>query len=214
MKNIYCISGFGADERVFSKLNFEDNHVHFIPWLLPEKKERIADYAKRMAEKIEHENPVLLGLSFGGMMCIEVAKFIRTQKVILISSIKSLHEVPLWMKLAGKTQLNKIFPLRSFRLFEPIQNYNLGIENKTELNLVREFRKNIGQQYTNWAANEILNWKNTWQPGNLFHIHGTKDHMFPIRNIKTKYIVPGGGHFMVMNRAEKVNEVLGTILPL
>ncbi len=214
MNNVYCISGFGADERVFSKLNFGGNNVHFIPWLLPEKKERIEEYARRMAEKIAHENPVLLGLSFGGMMGIEIAKFMRTQKVILISSIKSLHEVPLWMKLAGKTQLNKIFPLRSFRLFEPIQNYNLGIENKTELQLVREFRKNIGQEYTNWAANEILNWKNTWQPENLFHIHGSKDHMFPIRNIKTKYIIPGGGHFMVMNRAEKVNEVLGSILPL
>ena len=214
MNNIYCISGFGADERVFSKLNFGDNNVHFIAWLLPEKKERIADYAKRMAEMIHHENPVLLGLSFGGMMCIEIAKFIQTQKVILISSIKSLHEVPLWMKLAGKTQLNKIFPLRSFRLFEPIQNYNLGIENKTELQLVKEFRKNIGQQYTNWAANEILNWKNDWNPDNLYHIHGSKDHMFPIRNIKTNYVIPGGGHFMVMNRAEKVNEVLESILPL
>lgn len=212
--NIYCISGFGADERVFSKLNFGDNNVHFIPWLLPEKKERIGDYARRMATKIKHENPVLLGLSFGGMMCIEVAKFMRTQKVVLISSIKSLHEVPLWMKLAGKAQLNKIFPLRSFRLFEPIQNYNLGIEDKAELELVREYRKNIGQQYTNWAANEIINWKNNWQPGNLYHIHGSKDHMFPIRNIKTKYVIKGGGHFMVMNRAEKVNEILGSILPL
>ncbi|HEV8081636.1 MAG TPA: alpha/beta hydrolase [Chitinophagaceae bacterium] len=214
MNNIYCISGFGADERVFSKLNFGDDNVHFIPWLLPEKRERISDYAKRMAEMIHHENPVLLGLSFGGMMCIEVAKFIETKKVVLISSIKSLHEVPLWMKLAGRTQLNKIFPLRSFRLFEPIQNYNLGIENKTELQLVKEFRKNIGQQYTNWAANEILNWKNDWNPDNLYHIHGSKDHMFPIRNIKTNYVIPGGGHFMVMNRAEKVNEVLGSILPL
>ncbi len=80
--------------------------------------------------------------------------------------------------------------------------------------MVREFRKNIGQQYTSWAANEILNWKNNWQPDNLYHIHGSKDHMFPIRNIKTNYIIPGGGHFMVMNRAEKVNEILGSILLL
>ena len=214
MQNIYCISGFGADERVFAKLDFGNHNVNFIPWLLPEKREKIGDYARRMSQKIHHDNPVLIGLSFGGMMCIEVAKFIRTQKVILISSIKSLHEVPLWMKLAGKTQLNKIFPLRSFRFFEPIQNYNLGIENDYELQLVREYRKNIGQQYTNWAANEILNWKNKWQPQNLFHIHGSKDHMFPIRNIKTKYVVKGGGHFMIMNRAEKVNEVLAPILPL
>ncbi|MEP6582987.1 MAG: alpha/beta hydrolase [Ginsengibacter sp.] len=212
MSEIYCISGFGADEKVFSNLDFKDNKVHFIPWLLPEKKEKIFEYARRMAEKIHHTNPILCGLSFGGMMGIEIAKLISTQKVILISSIKSLHEIPLWMKLAGKVQLNKIFPLRSFRLIEPIQNYNLGIENKIELELVREYRKNIAQPYTNWAANEILNWKNDWQPPNLYHIHGTRDHMFPIRNIKTKYLVPGGGHFMVMNRADKVNEMLHSIL--
>lgn len=212
MKNIYCISGFGGDERVFSNLNFGENKVHFIPWLLPEKKESIGDYARRMREKIVHDNPVLLGLSFGGMMCIEIAKFIKTKKVILISSIKTLHEVPLWMKVAGKTQLHKIFPLRSFRLLEPVQNYNLGVESPSELKLVREYRKNIAQEYTDWAVNEILNWKNTWQPENLFHIHGSKDHMFPIRNIKTRHVVPGAGHFMIMNRAEKVNEILGKIL--
>ncbi|MEO6187406.1 MAG: alpha/beta hydrolase [Ginsengibacter sp.] len=212
MKDIYCISGFGADERVFSKLNFGENRVHFIPWLLPEKKETIAEYANRMQEKIVHENPVLLGLSFGGMICIEIAKFIKTKKIILISSIKTIHEIPLWMKLAGKTQLYKIFPLRSFRLLEPIQNYNLGIENPGELKLVREYRKNIAQEYTGWAINEILNWKNTWYPKNIFHIHGSKDHMFPIRNIKSSHVVPGGGHFMIMNRAQNVNDILNEIL--
>jgi pimeloyl-ACP methyl ester carboxylesterase len=212
MKHIYCISGFGADERVFTELNFGNNKVHFIPWLIPEKKEIIASYAKRMSENIHHDNPVLVGLSFGGMMCIEIAKIIETQNVIIISSIKSFQEVPGWMRLSGKTQLNKIFPLRSFRLFEPIQNYNLGIENKTELQLVREYRKNIGQPYTNWAINQILNWKNDWQPVNLIHIHGNNDHIFPIKNIKVDYVVPGGGHFMIMNKAKEVNEILKELI--
>ena len=117
------------------------------------KKERIEEYAKRMSEKIQHENPILMGLSFGGIMCIEIAKIIKTHKVILISSVKSFHEIPLWLKLAGKSKLNKFFPLRSFRILEPIQNYNLGIENIDELKLVREYRRNIGQQYTDWAFN-------------------------------------------------------------
>ncbi len=165
-----------------------------------------------MSASIHHDKPILLGLSFGGMMCIEIAKIIKTEKVILISSVKSFHEIPAWMRLTGKSRLHKIFPLRSFRLFEPVQNYNLGIENKAELLLVREYRKNIGQQYTNWAINQIVSWKNDWQPGNLFHIHGTNDHMFPIKNIKAEYIINGGGHFMIINRAAQVNEALKTIL--
>jgi pimeloyl-ACP methyl ester carboxylesterase len=212
MKHIYCISGFGADERVFSKLNFGDHPIHFISWLTPLKKESIEQYAKRMGEKIQHDNPILLGLSFGGIMCIEIAKIIKTHKVILISSIKSFREMPLWMRVAGKAKLNKFFPLKSFRIIEPIENYNLGIENSDELKLVREYRRNIGQQYTNWAIHQILHWKNEWQPGDLIHIHGDKDHIFPIKNIKADYIIPGGGHFMVMNRTEKVNGIIKELL--
>ncbi len=212
MEHLYCISGFGADERVFANLDFSNYNVHFIPWLIPDRKESIAAYAQRMSQSIKHENPVLLGLSFGGMMCIEIAKIIKTKKVILISSVKSFREMPRWMWLTGKSHLHKMLPLRSFRLFEPIQNYNLGITNKTELDLVKEYRKNIGQQYTDWAANEIVNWKNDWQPKNLVHIHGTNDHMFPIKKIKADYIIQGGGHFMVMNKAAKINEVLKDIL--
>ncbi|MDQ6762014.1 MAG: alpha/beta hydrolase [Bacteroidota bacterium] len=212
MKHLYCISGFGADERVFANLNFSDYNVHFIPWLIPDKKESLSDYTKRMAESIDEENPVLLGLSFGGIICIEIAKLIKTDKVILISSIASYREKPLWMSLTGKSRLHKIFPLRSFRLFEPIQNYNLGITNRQELVLVREYRKNISPQYTNWAVDQIVNWKNDWQPANLFHIHGTKDNMFPIKKIKADYIIKGGGHFMIMNKAVEISKVLNTIL--
>ncbi len=77
----------------------------------PLKNESIEQYAKRMSEKIHHENPVLIGLSFGGMMCIEIAKIINTDKIIIISSVKSFHEMPWWMRLAGKLKLYKIFPL-------------------------------------------------------------------------------------------------------
>lgn len=211
MKHIYCISGFGADERVFSRLEFGDNAVHFISWIIPFKNESIEGYAKRMSEKIQDENPVLIGLSFGGMICIEIARFIKTNKVIIISSIKSFHEIPLWMRISAKLNLDKIIPLKPFRILEPIENYHLGIENKDELSLAREYRKNIGRQYTNWAIHQIINWKNDWQPENLTHIHGGKDRMLPIKYLKADYIIPDGGHFMIMNRSEKVNEYLAHV---
>jgi hypothetical protein len=212
MKHIYCISGFGADDRVFSKISFAGNQVHFIPWADPLKNETIEGYAKRMSKQIQHDHPVLFGLSFGGIMCIEIAKIITTGKVIIISSVKTFHEMPMWMRLTGKLNLDKIFPLKTFRFIEPIENYNLGIENKDELKLVQEYRKAIGQQYINWSAHQIINWQNEWIPGNLYHIHGGKDHIFPIRNIKADYMIADGGHFMIMNRSEKVNTIIKEIL--
>jgi pimeloyl-ACP methyl ester carboxylesterase len=212
MKHIYCISGFGADERVFSKLNFNYNEVHFIPWIDPLKSEPIEAYAKRMSEAIRHPHPVLFGLSFGGIMCIEIAKIIATSAVIIISSIKTFHEMPMWMRLTGKLQLDKILPLKTSRFIEPIENYNLGIENNDELKLVTEYRRTIGQEYTNWAAHQVVNWQNEWIPQNIYHIHGGKDHIFPIKNIKADYVIADGGHFMIMNRAEKVNSIIRDIL--
>ncbi|MEO8764367.1 MAG: alpha/beta hydrolase [Ginsengibacter sp.] len=212
MAHIYCISGFGADERVFSRLDFGDHSVHFINWLIPLKKELIGEYAIRMGGKIAHEDPILLGLSFGGMMSVEIAKTIKLQQLILISSVKSFHEIPLWMRLSGKSRLYRFLPLQSFKLIEPIENYNLGLESPEEFKLVREYRKNIGQQYTDWAVYQILHWKNEWRPENCTHIHGGKDRIFPIKNIKADYIIPDGGHFMVMNRAEKINTILKTLL--
>jgi len=212
MRHIYCISGFGADERVFSKLNFKEVEFHFLPWFNPIKNETIEGYAKRMSESITHAEPVLLGLSFGGIMSIEIAKQISTSKIILISSIKTFREMPLWMRLTGKLKLDKVVPLKTFKLIEPIENYNLGIENKEELKLVQEYRSTISRQYTNWATHQIVNWKNEWIPENLAHIHGGRDHIFPIKNIKADYIIPDGGHFMIMNRVREVNAVIEKIL--
>lgn len=208
MKHIYFISGFGADERVFANLDFGKNEIHFIPWEIPEKEETIESYANRMRKRIHHPNPVLVGLSFGGMMSIEIAKLIPVEKIIMISSMKTFHEMPLYMRVAAKLHLNKIFPIRPTRFLEFFENYNLGAETKEEKILLRDYRDTINPQYTTWAIEHILQWKNNWYPKNLVHIHGAKDHILPIKYIKADYVIPGGGHLMLMNRAEKVNEIL------
>ena len=212
MKHIYCISGFGADERVFSKLDFGENKVHFIPWKIPEKHETIGSYAGRMSNNIIHPSPILMGLSFGGMMSIEIAKLISVEKVVLLSSISTYHELPLYMRIAGKLHLNKMIPMKPYPILEPLENYNLGVETKEEKKLLREYRKNLNLQYSNWAMNEVVNWKNNWIPPNLVHIHGTKDHIFPIRYVKADYRIKGAGHLLPMNNAEEVNVILKKII--
>jgi pimeloyl-ACP methyl ester carboxylesterase len=212
MKPIYCISGFGADEKVFSKLTFPGYDIHYIKWNIPEKNETPDAYAKRLIEQIHHNKPILIGLSFGGMMCIEIARQFPVEKIILISSIKSSHEKPLWMKLSQRLKMNKIFPMRSFRLIEPIEDYNLGLETIEEKEIVHAYRRSINQYYTDWAIDVILNWKNDWVPKNLFHIHGKKDRIFPFKNVSADYLVASGGHFMIMNRFAEVNECINSAL--
>ena len=208
MEHIYCISGFGADERAFSKLNFGAHSVNYLPWQLPGKNETLLQYIQRFIEQIDQPDPILVGLSFGGMVSIEIAKQIPVKKIFMISSVKIAAEMPWYFRLAGKTRINKILPLKPYSFLEPIENYNLGLQTEEEKVLVREYRKNINPQYSNWAINQIINWQNTFTPGNVIHIHGSNDHIFPIKNIAADYIIRGGGHFMVMNRAKEVNDIL------
>jgi pimeloyl-ACP methyl ester carboxylesterase len=212
MKTIYCISGLGADERAFSKLKIADYRLQVIPWLMPYAAETIQQYAERMRAGINDPNPVLMGLSFGGMVCTEIAKQIPVNKIIIISSIKSSKELPFWMKTVAALKLNKIVPLKSTRLTQPIQNKMLGIQNEEEKALVSSLRREVDLPYTNWAVNQAINWKNDWQHPNIYHIHGDKDNMFPIKNIRADYTIKNGGHFMIMNRAKEVSSCINSIL--
>ena len=212
MKTIYCISGLGADERAFSRLKIDGYKLVNLPWLSPIEKETIEQYAKRMSAGITEENPVLMGLSFGGMMSIEIAKLLSVDKSILISSIRSASELPFWMTGAGRLRLNKLFSMQSFKILEPIQNRFLGVKDAEEIAMVRNYRKNAPIVYTNWAINEVLNWRNNWQPPKVFHIHGDNDKMFPIKRVSPTHVVKGGGHFMIMNKAAEISSLINGIV--
>ena len=212
MKTIYCISGLGADERAFSKLKINGYTLKVIHWLMPERQETIQHYATRMCAAITEDNPVLMGLSFGGMLCTEIAKQIPVTRIIIISSIKSSKELPLWMRTVATLKLNKIVPLKSTRLTQPIQNKMLGVQTEEEKNLVACFRREVDLPYTNWAVHQAINWKNDWKHPNIYHIHGDKDNMFPIKNIQADYTIKNAGHFMIMNRAAEVSDCINSIL--
>lgn len=212
MKKIYCISGLGADERAFSKLQIEGYQLQVIKWLMPEGDEPIEQYATRMRRWIDEDNPILMGLSFGGMVCIEIAKQIPVQRIILISSIKVCTELPFWLKAVARLKLHKLVPLKSSKLTQPIQNRMLGVTSPEEKKLVASLRQAADLQYTNWAVHQAINWKNNWLHPHIFHVHGTSDNMFPIRYVKPNHILKQAGHFMIMNRAGEVSSCINTYL--
>ncbi len=209
MKTIFCISGLGADEKAFAKLYIEGYRLQVIQWKQPQKNESLEAYAGRMREEINEPDPVLMGLSFGGMVSIEIAKQISVKKVILISSIKSADELPFWMKAVAKLKLNKIVPVRSnYTLTGFIQNYFLGIRTAEEKDLVAQSRRKANTQYIQWSVDKIVNWTNRWHPPVIIHIHGDSDTMFPVKYIHADYVVRHGGHFMIMNKAPEVSELI------
>ena len=66
--HIYFVPGLAADKEIFENISLPENlyTLHIISWLIPSKKETIAQYAKRMAGFVTEKNAVLVGVSFGG----------------------------------------------------------------------------------------------------------------------------------------------------
>jgi esterase/lipase len=212
MKNIYLISGLGADERVYSKINFGNNSVTFIPWLIPEKNETIEAYALRLSKKIINEKPILIGLSFGGMMAVEVAKHIQTEKIILISSSKNKSEVPFYYRLAGKLLLNRIVPTSVLVKSNKLVNKVFATRSNEDKKLVASMIANTDIEILKWSIDKIVNLKNKTAHSNLFHIHGTADRILPCKFVKADYTIKGGKHLMIMTRANEVEEIIMKVI--
>lgn len=211
-KHIYLFSGLCADERAFQKLELEDYQVIHIQWIRPEKDESIELYAKRLLDQILTSNPVLIGLSFGGLMAVEISKHITTEKIILISSAKTRKEIPLPYRIMGKIRIQNILPLQLLIHPNFVTNFIFGAHTKEDKKLLGPMIEHTDLHFLKWAMVNVANWKNGFNPGNITHIHGTADRVLPYRNVKCDYTIQDGGHMMVLNRAHEVNEILHEVI--
>ena len=212
MKEIYLFSGLGADYRAFEKLDFSNFNTTHINWIVPDKAESIENYAYRISNQIKSDNPILIGLSFGGIIAIEVSKHIKTEKIILLASAKTKLEIPFYYKLAGKLQLHKLIPARIFKSANFLSYWFFGINNKSEKLLLKNILEDTDASFLKWALNEIVNWKNIKVEGNLIHIHGSSDRILPIKYINVDFKVKNGGHFMTLNKDIELSNLIKNII--
>ena len=93
---VYLMPGLAASSAIFERIEFPvaTFEIVFLEWEIPLYNESLSDYAKRIATKITHPNPVLIGVSFGGILVQEMARFVTARKVIIISSVKCNLEFP------------------------------------------------------------------------------------------------------------------------
>ncbi len=208
VKNVYIFSGLGADKRVFQKMDFSEFNANFVEWIMPNENEKIESYAQRLTEKITHEKPVLVGLSFGGIIATEIAKIIETEKVILIASAKNQTEIPNYFRIAGKLKLHKLLPAKLMKMPNFISFWFFGAENETDKKILSEILKDTNEKFLKWAIDKIVTWKNKTENRNSIHIHGTADRILPIKFVKWKIKVENGGHFMTLNKAEELTKIV------
>lgn len=211
---VYFIPGLAANKEIFKNISLSEEtfDVHYLEWIIPKKKEPIADYAKRMAEKITENNVVLVGVSFGGVVAQEMAAFLHVRKLIIISSVKSKNELPLRLALARKTLAYKLIPTRKILNTSDLTKFAIGEKSRKRLQLYQEFLSVRNAEYLDWAIENMVCWDRKEASKDVVHIHGDADLVFPIEKIKNCIVVKGGTHIMILNRFRWFNSHLPKLI--
>jgi len=208
---IYFVPGLAASKKIFEYLSLPEDifDIHFIEWISPlSLDETMQSYAKRMCDYIKHEKPILVGVSFGGVMVQEMSKLIAIKKVIIISSIKNNEELPYRLKLAKKTMAYKLIPVKMVENIEDYDAYFFTDFLKKRSELYKTYLSKRDATYLQWAIHNLLNWKQATNIENTIHIHGNKDEVFPFKNIKSPIKVDNGTHIMILDKAKTISKIL------
>ncbi|MFN3756629.1 MAG: alpha/beta hydrolase [Flavobacterium sp.] len=206
--------GLAASSKIFERIDLpkEEFEMFFLEWMQPLADESISTYAQRMTENIKHDNPVLIGVSFGGILVQEISKIIKVKKVIIISSVKTRNEFPLRMKWAKSVKAYKILPTGLVSNIDVISRFSFGEKVNQRIKLYDKFIAMRDKHYLDWALEAIMLWDREVADHKVVHIHGDDDDVFPIKYIKNCVILKGGTHIMIINRYKWLNENLPKII--
>lgn len=205
---IFIISGLGVDERVFQKIDFGNFQPIHIKWLIPEKDESIESYSKKLLTQIDEVNPIIIGLSFGGMVAIEIAKQISVKKLILISSAKTKKEIPFYYRLAGKIRLHEVLPIQLLKKSNFATNWFFGVKTDFETKLLKQILSETNSLFLKWAIEKTVLWKNELIIDNCIHIHGSGDRILPMNFIENYIKIENGGHMMILNKPKELSKII------
>lgn len=215
MQTLYCIPGLGADENVFQNLDLSFARPVFIEWVEPTLNDTLATYALRLRQEFIHEeNPLILGLSLGGMLAVEMVKTMPLAKAIIVSSAKTSNEIPFYWRILRYLPVHKFLPTASFKNTAGIQQHFLSANSPEMRQYLVTARKKADVRFCRWALGAVFKWNNLDAPSNIIHIHGTGDKLLPFRYVKADIAIKNGGHLMVMENAGEISEQLRRILQL
>lgn len=212
--HVYFMPGMAASPEIFEyiKLPEDQFEIHLLEWIMPYENETISNYALRLSESITHDDIVLLGVSFGGVVVQEISKIIKVRKLIIISSIKSKFELPKAMAIAKTTGAYKIVPTGLLRKIDFFEKYAYSRNIQKRLELYKKYLSVNDSKYLNWALKEMVCWNQETYNPDIIHIHGDNDPVFPIKYILDCIIVPKGTHVMIRNKYKWFNANLPRII--
>lgn len=177
-------------------------------WIEPKPRETLNSYAKRFAALVDPGcNCYVGGVSFGGLVALEMATHLNAQGCFLISSVRSNEEFPWWVQafrplaMLGSERLGRLAGWVSGSSAPTLPSRTIQ-----RLNRLASPRS----AFIRWASWAALEWtpSSVTRDVRVFQIHGSADRGLPVQNTRPDVVVPGGGHLLPMTHPDFVNDFI------
>lgn len=212
---VYFVPGLGANSKIFEFIELPETEYEciYFEWEVPADNESISEYAQRYCRKVTHDNPVLIGVSFGGFIVQEMAAQINVRQTIIISSVKSNREFPMLFNFARKTRIYKLVPTSLLVSIGKLARFPVfGRKINERLRLYRKYLGIREKKYWDWAIGQVLCWQRKEVDPRVIHIHGMRDEIFPAKYLKDFIPIDDGTHIMLIIRHKWLSENLPRII--
>ena len=212
--DVYLIPGQGSDYRLFDSLDLGDDYnIINVHHCIPDEGMTMSDYANELFYQINTSRKyVLIGVSLGGMLSVEINDFHIPFKTIIISSAKCRDELP------GRYRIQEHVPIygivsgdlskKGALILQPIVEPDRNNNKDTFISML----ENKDPDFLKRTIAMILEWQRADYPDNIVHIHGDNDRTIPIKNVKYDYIIEKGSHMMVLTRGDEISRLIISIL--
>lgn len=205
------LPGLGLDGRLYAMQRLEFPQIVVPDWLRPRFRETLPDYARRMAEAVNPGGACYVGgMSFGGMVALEMTRHLDCRGCFLISSIRSPQELPFWARFLAPWAW--VLPPRS-DLFAAVAGTSLLWTVGPFLPARwRRFCVHLSKTRAPllpWACRAVVRWRPPESfPCPIYQIHGDSDPILPHRNTRPDQIIVRGGHLLPLSHPFAVNDFL------
>ncbi|WP_343667971.1 alpha/beta hydrolase [Chitinophaga sp.] len=183
-------------------------HKVYITWIPALPNESLTQYAGRIKSQITVENPYFIGLSFGGIIAVEVSKQIRVEKMVLISSVRTKSELNKLQFFFMKLGLYRIIPGPLIKRANFLSYRYFGAKSPNDKKALTKLLQDTDVTFFRWALKGIAYWDNKEVPERTIQIHGTADRVIISRLVHPDYRIKGGGHLMILNRADTISKII------
>lgn len=212
MKNtdppIILLPGMGAGGRLLRLQRDALPSLCTPDWIDPREREPLNIYARRFADRIAPAKQCFVGgVSFGGIVALEMAAHLHAEACFLIASVRSRNELP--------------WPIRMLRPIARLGPNGLGraatcitramaplLPARALGHLIRLSRPESA--FLRWASWAVLTWRPSAELARLrvYQIHGSADRTLPLSNTQPDVIIAGAGHLLPITHPDAISEFI------